>query len=115
MTTQQRNRSLLIVGLIAALVITLVFGLRLVGRLAHRPLREPIRPWMSVPQVAHANHVPPEILFEALGLPATRPPDLRPIGEIARTQNRSVEEVIRILEERIQRGPPDPTSPERSQ
>ena len=115
MKTRQQNRSLLIVGLIMALVITLIFGLRLTGRLAHRPLREPIRPWMSVPQVAHANHMPPEVLFEALGLPATRPPDLRPIAEIARAQNRSVEEVIRILEERIQHDPPNPTLPERSQ
>ncbi len=113
--TRQTKRSLLIVGLIVVLMITLIFGLRLAGRLAHRPLREPIRPWMSVPQIAHANKIPPEALFEALGLPVTRPPDLRPISEIARAQNRSVEDVIRILEERIQRDPPAPTLPERSQ
>lgn len=104
--TDGRRRFLLIGGLMVALAVTLLFGLRLVRHLAHRPAREPIRPWMSIPQVAHAYRIPPAELFNALGLPVTRPPDLRPIGEIARAQNRSIEEVIRILEERIRRGPP---------
>lgn len=113
--TGRRKQIILIASLMVALAITLIFSVRLADRLTRRPLREPIQPWMSVPHIARANQVPPEELFKALGLPATRPPDLRPIAEIARAQNRSVRELISILEERIQRGPPDPPDPDRSQ
>lgn len=112
--TDRQKRVLLVGCLVVTLAVTIIFGVRLAGRLAHRPPREPIRPWMSVPHIARAYEVPSALLFEALELPATRPPDLRPIAEIARAQNRSVQEVIRILEERIQRGPPDPPDPGRS-
>jgi hypothetical protein len=74
---------------------------------------EPIRPWMSVGYVAHSYHVPPYVLHQALGLPH-RLPDKRPIRDIARAQNRSVDEVIAILKDAIvhARPPyPAPTPP----
>lgn len=73
---------------------------------------EPIRPWMNVGYVAHSYHVPPHVLYQALGLPH-RPPDKRPIRDIARAQNRSVDEVIAVLMDAIvhARPPYPPTTP----
>ncbi len=66
-----------------ALMMTALFTVRAVHRFSH--LRsgagEPIRPWMNVPYIAHAYGVPPEILFDTLGITPeneTRRP--RPIG-----------------------------------
>jgi hypothetical protein len=79
---------------------------------------EPIRAWMSVGYVAHSYHVPPHVLYSALGLPP-RPPDRRPIRDIAREQNRSVDEVIGVLQNAIIHSrppypPPTPLSEPRS-
>jgi hypothetical protein len=63
---------------------------------------EPIRAWMNVGYVAHSYHVPPPVLYEALGVPHV-PHDKRPIREIAREQHRSVNEVIAVLQEAIVR------------
>lgn len=77
---------------------------------------EPIRAWMNVGYVAHSYHVPPHILYEALGVPHV-PHDKRPIREIAREQHRSVNEVIAVLQEAIVRArqpgaqPPPPPGP----
>lgn len=65
---------------------------------------EPIRGWMSVPMVAHSYHVPPRVLYQALGLPVpTVHPDRRPLKLIAREQNRPMEEIRITLEAAIQR------------
>jgi hypothetical protein len=100
----------LVVGaFVAAVALTGVFALRAVHHAAHvRPrVDESIRPWMSVPYIAHSYHVPPHVLFEAIGLP-TRP-DKRPIRAIAREQKRPVTELISQLTEAIDRArPPNP-------
>ena len=105
-----RRRLALVSGLIVAAAITLFFGARLVGRIINRPTYEPIRAWMSVQYVARSYGVPPHVLQTELGLPVL-PPDRRPLQEIATEQNRDVNELIRILEERIKRGPPFPPPP----
>ena len=57
-----------------------------------RSSEEQIRGWMRVEHIARSHGVPPEVLYEALGLPAgSRDP--RPLGEIARATGRSLEEV----------------------
>jgi hypothetical protein len=109
---------LLILGLVLSLVVVVVFAIRALGHVPRPEVDEPIRPWMSVPYVAHSYHVPPHVLFQALGLPH-KPPDERPIVEIARVQNRSVETVIADLQNAIVHArppyppppppPPDPT------
>jgi hypothetical protein len=63
---------------------------------------EVIRPWMSVPYVAHSYRVPPHVLYEALKIPP-QPHDRRPLRQIAREQKRSVEEVTTVLREAIAR------------
>ncbi len=61
---------------------------------------EPIHGWMTAGYVAHSYHVPPHILYQALGLPH-KPPDKRPLREIAKSQNRSMDETRTILQDVI--------------
>jgi hypothetical protein len=77
---------------------TFVFAFRAGRHTRHlRWEDEPIRPWMSVPFIAHTHHVPAPTLFHALGI-EPQPHDRRPLRTIARMQHRSVEEVVRDLE-----------------
>ena len=72
---------------------------------------EPIKEWMNVDYVAHSYHVPPHVLFIALGLPH-KPPDKRPLRDIATSQNRSMDEVKAILMDAIVHArPPYPPPP----
>jgi hypothetical protein len=81
-----------------------IFAVRTVRRAvywrAHHD--EVIRPWMSIPYVAHSYRVPPHVLYQALGI-SPQPHDQRPLKQIARAQNRSVDEVISVLSEAINR------------
>lgn len=72
---------------------------------------EPISGWMTVDYVAHSYHVPPHVLFLALGL-RHRPPDKRPLRDIATAQNRSMDEIKAILMDAIVHArPPYPPPP----
>ena len=81
-----------------------IFAVRTVRRAMfwrqHRD--EVIRPWMSIPYVAHSYRVPPHILYQALGIPP-QPHDRRPLRQIAREHDRSVDEVITVLHDAIVR------------
>ena len=57
---------------------------------------EPIEGWMTIGYVAHSYHVPPHILFLALGL-KPGPPERRNLATIAAAQGRSVEQVAALL------------------
>jgi hypothetical protein len=74
---------------------------------------EPIRGWMNLGYVAHSYHVPPHVLHSALGLPDK--PDRRPLREIAKEQNRSIDEIRTLLLEAIvqarRSNPPSPSPP----
>jgi hypothetical protein len=73
---------------------------------------EPIREWMTVGYVAHSYHVPAHVLYSALNLPNTKPHDRRPLREIAREQNRSMNDVRAILQDAITHArPPYPPPP----
>src|SRR5213076_3071277 len=97
------NRRPLLLGLAFVLAIagTFVFGFR-AGVHARRIRREnqPIRAWMSVPFIAHTHHVPPDVLFQAIGVEPYGH-DSRPVRAIARAQNRPVADMIRDLETAI--------------
>lgn len=72
---------------------------------------EEIRGWMPVGYVAHSYRVPPHVLYQALGLPH-KPPDRRPLREIARAQNRSLDDVKAVLQDAIVHArPPYPPPP----
>jgi hypothetical protein len=77
---------------------TFIFAFR-AGRYARRLHfeNEPIRPWMSVPFIAHTHHVPAALLFSAIGV-EPQPHDRRPLEIIARQQHRPVDDVVRDLE-----------------
>jgi hypothetical protein len=78
---------------------------------------EPIQGWMNVGFVSHSYHVPPHVLFKALGLPL-KPPDKRPLRDIANAQNHSLDELRAILQDAIVHArppyppPPPPPPPE---
>jgi hypothetical protein len=95
-----------------AVAAALFFGYRAVHRWRDRPPDEPIRAWMNIPHIARSYRVPPDVLFQALGLPP-KAQDRRPLTVIAREQNRSPDEVITLLQaaidkERSSRPPPHP-------
>ncbi len=87
---------ILALGFIISLALVVIFTIRGLHAVSRGPVGEPIRPWMSVPYIAHSYRVPPRVLFQALGLPGDRR-DWRPIATIAREQNRPVQDVIQIL------------------
>src|ERR1041385_1790965 len=92
---------LLMLAFILALAIVFVFGFR-AGRQA-RALRwanSPVRPWMSVPFIAHTHHVPTEKLFEAIG-GQPHPHDRRALRRIAREEKRPVDDLIRDIDRAI--------------
>ena len=93
-----------IFGLALALGVTAFFAVRAYNHACywHEHADEPIRQWMSVGYLAHSYHVPPPELYKAIGLPP-HPPDRRPIGVIARAQNRSSQEVMVDLAKAIKR------------
>ena len=90
---------------LAALVVAGLFGVRAFRRAAYwRAHRDvPIRAWMTVPYVAHSYRVPPPVLYDALGIKPAPPPDRRPLRQIAREQNRKVEELISDLQNAVER------------
>jgi len=105
----------------AAFLLVLLFTGFFVARTVQRAVYlrhhrdERIRPWMSIGYIARSHRVSPRILSDALGLPPQ--PDKRPIREIARSQNRSVDEVIDALEKAISEArvnrPPPMVSPDK--
>ena len=77
----------------------------------HHHQDAPIRGWMTIGYVAHSYRVPPHILYQALGLPHM-PPDKRPLHRIAKSQNRSMDEIRVILQDAITHArPPYPPPP----
>jgi len=109
-----RRRPLLLgLTFVLAIAVTFVFGFR-AGVHARRIRRQndPVRPWMSVPFIAHTHHVPPEILFQAIGV-QPREHDRRPVRQIARAENRPVADLVRDLENAIAnaRRNPQPKAP----
>ena len=91
-------------ALALVLLVTGLFAVRTVRRAVYWRLHhdEAIRPWMSVPYIAHSYRVPPHVLYEALQIPPL-PHDRRPIKEIAREQNTTADKLITVLQETIAR------------
>ena len=96
---------LLVLAFVASAALTVVFAFRAVHRRPHPKIDEQIRPWMTVSYVAHAYHLPPHVLYEALGL-QHKAHDKLTIAKVAREQNRLVGAVITDLREAIDRARP---------
>lgn len=113
MTKLDPKQWLVVVAFVLVLGITAFFAQRAIRPAIywHYHQDEPISGWMNVDYVAHSYHVPPHVLFKALGLPH-RPPDRRPLRDIAEAQNRSMDEVKAILMDAIVHArPPYPPPP----
>ena len=98
----ERRQWLLLLLFLLVLIVTGLFAVRAVRRATywHEHRDEAIRPWMSVHYVARSYRVPPPILYQSIGaVPVPR--DRRPLREIAREQNRSVDTLISELQQAI--------------
>jgi hypothetical protein len=107
------RQSVVAVAFLLSLSVAVFFVVRAVRPLIywHYHQDEPIRGWMNLGYVAHSYHVRPHVLHQALGLP-DKPPDKRPLREIAKEQNRSIDEIRTLLLEAIvQARRPYPSSP----
>lgn len=81
-----------------ALAGTVLFAVRASRHARYLRLEnEPIRPWMSVPFIAHTHHVPAGLLYQAIGLEPLQH-DRRPLRKIARDEHRPVAQVMSDLE-----------------
>ncbi|MDQ6760529.1 MAG: hypothetical protein M3Z32_11800 [Acidobacteriota bacterium] len=87
--------------MLIALAVTAMFATWAVGSgRSARGGSEAIRPWMSIPYIAHSQHVPQRALWEALGIPP-HSRDHRPLIRIARETRRHVDELIAALRRAI--------------
>ena len=98
----RRQTVLLVLGFCLAIAATFFFGYR-AGRVARHIRRqgdtlqsEPIKPWMSVPYIAHTHRIREDLLFQAIRVPPN-PRDHRPIRDIARAENIPVADLMRDL------------------
>ncbi len=85
------------------------------ARHLHARTDEPIQGWMNIPYIAHAYHVRPDVIHQALGLPPDRR-DRRPLRKIAETQGQPLNALITdimaaIQRDRESRPPPPGASP----
>jgi hypothetical protein len=106
------RKSVVAVAFLVSLSLAIFFVVRAVRPAIywHYHQDEPIRGWMTMGYVAHSYHVPPHVVHQALGLPDK--PDRRPLREIAKAQNRSIDELRTVLLEAIvQARRPNPSSP----
>ena len=102
-----------VLAFLAVVALTVVFAIRTIRPAIywHYHQDEPIKEWMNVEYVAHSYKVPPHVLFIALGMPH-KPPDKRPLRDIAASQNRSMDQVREILLDAIIHArPPYPPPP----
>lgn len=103
----------MVLAFVVVIAVTILFAIRTVRQALywHSHRDEPIHGWMTVGYVAHSYHVPPHVLYKALGLPH-KPPDKRPLREIAAAQNRSMDDVRTVLMDAIVHArPPYPPPP----
>jgi len=108
------SRPTLAIALAFLLAVTgaLVFASRATTQARHfRTMDQPIHGWMSIPFVAHTHHVPPSVLFQAVGVQPRQPRDHRSVRRIARELNRPVPEVIAELQKAIDQAKRPPGGP----
>jgi hypothetical protein len=94
------------------LLMTLLFAVRVARHVRSGAPPTDVRAWMNIPHIARSHRVPVELLNEAVGLPPDAF-DRRPLMELARDQNRPVEELIAAVKAAVvqARQPPEPAPP----
>ena len=76
-----------------------------------------IRPWMTIPYIAHTYQVPEDELLRALGLAPTRQHRRMPLEIIARREGRDLDRDLATIREVVQESrppsaPPLPATPQ---
>src|SRR5437660_12918498 len=99
-----RKQWIAIAALILVVMVTGLFAVRTFRRAIYWRMHRAavIRPWMSLPYVAHSYRVPPHVLYDAQEV--EHPPhDRRPVQQLAKEQNRPVNDLIKALSHAIGR------------
>jgi hypothetical protein len=94
---------ILIFGLafLIAVTGTFVFAYRAGKQVRHiHSANEPVRPWMSIPFIAHTRHVPAPVLFQAIGV-QPEPRDRRSVRRLAHDLHRSVPDLMAQLQQAL--------------
>jgi hypothetical protein len=60
-----------------------------------------IRPWMTIPYIAHTYHVPESYLYQSLHIADTQPPHHATLHALAMRYNRSENELVHTLQNAI--------------
>ena len=90
------------IAFVVAIAGTVGFALRAGRQVRHiRTENEPIRAWMSVPFIAHAHHLPANVLFQAIGVQPREPRDRRSVRSIAHDLHRPIPELMAELQRAI--------------
>src|SRR5262249_47990970 len=106
-----RKKWLLAVAFLLSAALTVLFAFRAVHHRPHRRVDEPIRPWMTIDDLAHSYHAPRRVISEALAVQHHQPDKLR-VARVDREQNRRVASVINDLMGAINQARPNaPVSP----
>src|ERR1044071_6743351 len=97
-----RRQWLVLVAFVLAASFAGLFAVRTVRHALYwsRHRDEAIRPWMSVPYVAHSYRVPPHVLYQAINLTPV-PRDRRPLRDIALEQGRTAEALADELQKAV--------------
>jgi hypothetical protein len=117
---QRRKRVLLLSALfVGSLALLFLVGVQAVRSFAEmRHLRAAragapieVRPWMTIPYIAHTYQVPEEELFRALGLAPTPKHRRAPLEIIARREGRDLDRDLETIREVVTAPRPPPTPP----
>lgn len=121
--SSRRERIIIISLIVLGLVLVLFFGFRAVRsyiRIHQTGLHpgvtnvEAIRGWMTIPYIAKAYHVPPNYLFEKVGIPPTGNQD-KSLGQLNREYNLEPMAVLNTVKDAIRQyqaeHPPSPEAP----
>jgi hypothetical protein len=100
----------LVIGLLLSLAMIGVFSVRAARHASFRRVDEAIRPWMTLPYIAHSYKVPVEDLYHALNInPVLH--DRRTVMKLSKDLNLPVAEVTAHLQQAIQNARPATPTP----
>jgi hypothetical protein len=108
------SRRTLVIALAFVLAVggAFLFASRASQRAHHfRTASEPIHGWMSIPFIAHSHHVPPSVLFQAIGVEPLQPRDHRSVRHLAHQLHRPVPEILAKLQTAIDGAAQSPAKP----
>jgi hypothetical protein len=101
----------LVIGLLLSLAMIGVFSVRAARHASFRRVDESIRPWMTLPYIAHSYKVPVMDLYRALNLTPVLH-DRRTVMKLSKDLNLPLSEVNILLQEAIVNARPKTPTPQ---